>query len=110
MNVPLAEPTVKWTSIPVQRRYVVPSRRGELRQSHLLLKDTRRKKWNKRLVSPHRYAYVIPTVGSESWERDLCSDIHRRHREGRNVFVHLYATPGSREEYYGEWVISDLKK
>lgn len=106
---PLADASVEWTSIRVERNRIVPESWGEFRSSVLFLKDTHRGMWQNRLEAPNRFVYVLPKEGKYHKERQLCGAIRQRHADGRALRVHLYATPGSRQEYYGEWEAVGLK-
>jgi len=104
----VAPPSVRWTARRVDGRRV-PRRWGELRADRLRLKDTRGAFWKNRLEAPNRFVYVFPTRATHPWEEDLLRAMRARVATRRPLRVELYATPGSRNESYGEWVVGDLR-
>ena len=110
----LAPSDVRWTATQAAARQV-PAQWGELSTTSggdelLLLKDTRREYWNNRLVAPNRFVYSFPRSSGVPFERALRGVLKRRvHPERPPLRVRLFSTPGSRNEYYGEWVVSELR-
>lgn len=107
---PLAGPNVCWTAVPVEKG-AIPGRWGELRGAHVHLKDTGRGIWNNRLEAPNRYVYQFPTRSKWMEEGQLIDAILSGHdpTHGKFLRVRLYATPGSREECYGEWASLQIR-
>jgi hypothetical protein len=107
--VRVASEHVQWTAQPCANP---PAPWGVFRRPDLLLlKDTRTARWNNRLEAPNRFVYVYPRVGrggDDVWEKELVDGIRDRVESGRPLFVHLFATPGSRNEFYGEWIAQKL--
>ena len=73
----------------------------------LILKDTRSAYWRNELVSPNTFLYTLPARSKR--RVGACHESRRtdRAREAKTtpLKVHLFATPGSRDEYYGEWIV-----
>jgi hypothetical protein len=106
----LAPADARWTAVRSDVEHT-PREWGELLRGDALLrlKDTRGKYWPNRLESPNTFVYCYPTIGRRHWEQDLLRRLHARVRSGKRLWVHLFSTPGSRDEYYGEWVVSELR-
>ena len=103
----VAASDVQWTAQPCAEP---PRPWGEFRGDDLLrLKDTRTARWPNRLKAPNVFVYVFPRHARHEWERDLVSKLIRRVETGVPLVVHLFATPGSRNEFFGEWVVSEIK-
>ena len=100
------EHTVKWTASRTHKAHV-PKTWGVLHDHVLLLKDTRRV-YRNRLEAPGRFVYQIPTHPTKEWEAQLVRGIRKRVLSGDKVWVHLFSTPGSRDEFFGEWVVQEL--
>lgn len=104
----LATADVAWTSVRCDDTHA-PSCWGELVEDVLRLKDTRGKYWRNRLESPDRFVYAFPTAPKYDWERPFLKRLGDRLYTGKPLWVHLFSTPGSRIEYYGEWVVVDVR-
>lgn len=103
----VADESVCWSSVPAKRTQM-PSYWGDWKGKDVLrLKDTRGKYWCNELVAPNQFAYTYPSRNHRS-ERDaeLVESIHARLQKATPLVVHLFSTPGSRDEFYGEWVIT----
>jgi len=103
----VAGPDIKWTAERVEKESM-PKEWGEMRDGKLLLKDTRGSFWKNKLVSPNEFEYLFPRNPSREWEKDIVTRIFQSVREAysdpnKALTVKLYSTPGSRDEYYGEW-------
>lgn len=106
----LADLNVAWTA-SLSDNGRCPSQWGELlRENNVLrLKDTRGKYWRNRLASPSRFVYAFPSSAKYDWEQAFLKRLNRRLYTGKPLWVHLFSTPGSRNEYYGEWVVVDVR-
>lgn len=103
------EEDAAWTSVPA-RRDAVPAQWGEFdAQGTLRLKDTHSKYWVNRLVAPRHFLYVLPRNSLKQWEANLIAAIEDGARAARPLLVHLFSTPGSRDEFYGVWRADDLR-
>ena len=94
---------VKWTASLVPH---APKQWGEFHKGILRLKDTRGKYWRNRLERPNKFVYVFPTTAKKDWEKVLLSGI--KDKVQNRLKVQLFSTPGSRNEYYGEWVVKKM--
>jgi hypothetical protein len=106
----VASRTARWTSTIVSDEHV-PARWGHLDATAdtLSLKDTRHTHWPNTLVRPDLYHYLFPRAPRRDWESALVDDIVTRVQQATvPLRVRLFCTPGSRNEYYGEWVVSEL--
>jgi hypothetical protein len=105
----LAPPTVRWTARLVDADRV-PRRWGEFASDDVLrLKDTRHAFWRNELVAPNRFVYLFPTAPTRAWEAPLVGRIRKRVATRRPLRVELYAAPGSRNESYGDWVVTGMR-
>ena len=100
----VAPDDVKWTASLVPH---APKQWGEFHHDVLRLKDTRGKFWQNRLEAPNRFVYVFPTTAKRDFEKPLLRGIQKRVAD--KLKVQLFATPGARNEYYGEWVVKELR-
>ena len=102
--------SVEWDSVPTENVHM-PKEWGEFEGGDdlLRLKDTRGKYWKNTLVSPNTFRYTFPRRSRREWEERLSHRICRRVQTGTPLKVHLFATPAARNEYYGEWVVSQLE-
>ena len=107
VRVTIAKRDVRWTSIRARNK-AAPDKWGCYVGKVLLLKDTRKSVYNNELVAPNRFQYEIPAFSTYAWERQLIERIQSDWDACRTTVVHLFSTPGSRNEYYGEWVVADL--
>lgn len=100
----IAPATVRWTSTPAARDEV-PRAWGAFRDDDLLLlKDTRGRYYENKLVAPNEFVYVIPTH-PKPWEADVVARLRARFEGDPPLLVDLYSTPGARDEFYGRWVL-----
>ena len=107
----IAAEDVRWTSTRAASRHV-PHRWGEMdaHEDVLLLKDTRREYWNNRLEAPNRYVYAFPTKSNSGCDATVRGILKRRVRKDlAPLRVRLFATPGARNEFYGEWIVAKLR-
>ena len=95
----LAPPEVRWTSRAI-RKGVLKDKWGTLNGNVLQLKDMRSGYWNNRLVAPNVFVYQFPRRRDAS----LVSVIRLRRD---TLSVHLFTSLAARDEYYGEWRITD---
>ena len=102
---------VRWDSKVVHPKHLPTQWGGFDPDGTLLLKDSRTKYWANTLVSPNCFHYLMPRSGSPDrpWEQQLVLDICRRITPTAPLRVRLFSTPGSRNEYYGEWVVERLQ-
>ena len=102
----LADALVRWSSVPAKKAHM-PTFWGVWKGDALCLKDTRGKYWRNELVSPNTFVYTYPTTGHRTErEATLVAQIHARLDAGAPLAVHLFATQGSRDEFYGEWLVT----
>ena len=108
----VAPKTVKWTAQLVDNSQM-PQKWGEFKAEGevLRLKDTRHKHWKNRLVAPNKFVYQFPKRPNPkySWESPLVSAIQRRVSTKVPLLVELFSTPGSRNEFYGQWVVEEMR-
>ena len=99
---------VRWNARPA-KNHVLPKTWGAFDASGtLLLKDTRSKYWKNRLVAPNKFIYSFPKCDKNTSVRALVHRIRTRVTPDAPLCVHLFSTPGSRNEFYGEWVVSEI--
>lgn len=104
----VAPSDVRWTASLVDAHHL-PKQWGDFAPDGTLrLKDTRGKYWCNSLVSPNTFLYRIPRRSNREWEGRLLTSIHKRVGTQVPLRVKLFATPGSRNESYGEWVVSEM--
>lgn len=108
MSLRVARDDVKWTSLRCEG---APHRWGELDPEGqvLSLKSTCKPYWNNRLVSPSRFVYSFPSNPKADWEHALVSRVTARIATHVPLEVHLFVTPGSRNEFYGQWAVEEWK-
>lgn len=106
----LAAADEPWTSVRAEKEDV-PTRWGEFEDVDTIrLKDTRNAYWSNRLVSPNEFVYMFPTIPKQRDPSDFVKRLRERVRTLKPLRVKLYATPGSRDEYYGEWVVRAMRE
>lgn len=106
----IASIDVPWTACLVSDKTDMPTQWGEFVGDDVLkLKDTRHKYWVNRLVRPNKFIYLFPRESRRTWEIDLVSKIRTRVASSTPLLVELFSTPGSRNEYYGQWVVGELR-
>lgn len=102
----VAASDVAWTAQPSSEP---PHLWGHFKSEDLLLlKDTRSAHWKNELRTPNTFVYVFPRNSRHEWERTLVNRLVRRYETGVPLVVHLFSTPGSRNEFYGEWVVDKM--
>lgn len=106
----LADVNVEWTAMLCDNKRT-PVKWGDMSKDDntLRLKDTRSKYWNNRLEAPARFIYSFPSNAKYDWEKPFLQRMTTRIRTGRPLCVHLFSCPGSRNEYYGEWIVVDVR-
>ena len=106
---PLAPADVRWTAESVGPDRV-PRMWGEFASADVLrLKDTRHMFWKNELVAPNKFVYLFPTNPTRAWEAPFVDRLKKRVATRRPLTVELYATPGSRNETYGAWVVTGMR-
>lgn len=104
----IAPSDVKWESKRASQQDI-PGNWGDFKGEILRLKDTRHPFWKNRLDSPNTFVYSIPSHHHADWESRVIRRILERHGTTKDVVVHLFATPGSRNEDYGFWIVDEVK-
>lgn len=103
-----APDTIRWTATQAASRYV-PRHWGEMRDEVLILKDTRHPYWNNRLVAPNHFIYSFPSRSANPTDVKLHSIFKQKIEHAtKPLRIHLFSTPGSRNEYFGEWVLAGV--
>lgn len=108
----IAESTVKWTSLPVDKSKM-PHNWIQFQGKLLLLKDTRSGHWKNQLVSPNHYRYLLPKKHKKPRDRALSLKVIQIMRNATSedpLIVDVYAANAARNEYYGRWVMASIKK
>lgn len=86
----------------------VPQRWGKWADGRLKLKDTQGGKYVNTLDAPNQFTYKLPPGDYiKPWEQAL---VDRLERERDTAVVELFSSPGSRNEYYGEWAVHDMQE
>lgn len=101
----LAPVTVEWDAVPAPPDSMPPQWGALGPEGDVSLKDTRGAYWRNVLVRPNEFHYEFPAVERRD---SLQAVVATLLRAPPNTLVHLYATPGSRNEYYGEWVLTSI--
>ena len=100
---------VRWSSV-LARSGCVPKQWGEWRSPRVLkLKDTKHRYWRNTLESPNTFRYAFPRNSKRVQERLFVERMLAAMGEDASPLrVHLFSTPGSTDEYLGEWIVEDV--
>ena len=101
----LAPQNAEWDAVPAGGG-TVPTLWGARSEDGTLdLKDTRGTYWRNTLVSPNEFHYEFPVIERRA---PLQAVVDALLKAAPCTLVRLYATPGARNEYYGEWLLETV--